>query len=69
MFSICYFKPYLLAILVLINIGFVSNKVCILDITLREQFLENLQRFAKAGNKGLFLATKLFSLILTLEPK
>jgi hypothetical protein len=54
---------------VLIDAGFVPNKVCILGTALREQFLENSRRSAKAGNGGLFSATELSSLILTPEPK
>jgi hypothetical protein len=54
---------------VLIKIGFTPNKVCILGAALREQFPKNLQRFAKAGNRDLFSATKLSSFILTPEHK
>jgi hypothetical protein len=54
---------------VLINASFVLNKVYILGIALKKQFFKNLQRFAKARNKGLFLAIKLFSLILMPEYK
>jgi hypothetical protein len=69
MFFICYCKPCLLAILVLINISFVPNKVFILSLALGKQFFKNLQRFAKVRNKDLFLATNLFSLILTSKYK
>jgi len=50
---------------VLIKAGFTLNKLYILSAALKEQFFKNLQRFAKARNKNLFLATKIFSLILT----
>jgi hypothetical protein len=69
MFSILYYRPRPLAVLVIIDIGFILNKVYILSIILREQFPENSRRSAKAGNRGLFLAIKLSSLILTLELK
>jgi hypothetical protein len=39
-----HFKPYLLIILVLINIGFTLNKLYILSAVLREQFPKNLRR-------------------------
>ena len=64
-----YYKPYLLLILMLIKTSFTLNKLCILGIALKEQFLKNLQRFAKARNKNFFLATKISSLILTLKHK
>jgi hypothetical protein len=41
---------------VLVDIGFILNKVYILGAALREQFLKNLRRSAKAGNGGLFSA-------------
>jgi hypothetical protein len=53
----------------LINIGFVLNKVYILDTVLEKQFLENSRRFVKARNEGLFSIIKLFNLILTLKLK
>jgi hypothetical protein len=68
-FSIRHCKPRLLAILMLIDAGFVPNKVCILGTALKEQFLENSRRSAKAGNGGLFSVIELSSLILTLELK
>jgi hypothetical protein len=55
--------------LVLIETGFVPNKVDILGVTLRDQFPKNLRRSAKAGNGDLFLAIEISSLILMLEYK
>jgi len=54
---------------VLIETGFTLNKLYILGIALKEQFFKNLRRFAKARNKDLFSATKIFSFILTPEHK
>jgi hypothetical protein len=54
---------------VLIDIGFTLNKLYILSAALREQFLKNLRRFAKAGNGDVFSATEISSLILTSEHK
>lgn len=68
-FSIYYYRPLLSTVLVLIETGFVLNKVSILSITLRDQFPKILQRSTKVGNRHLFLATKISSLILTLEHK
>jgi hypothetical protein len=53
----------------LIKIGFTLNKLYILGVALKEQFFKNLQRFTKARNRDLFLATKISSFILTLEYK
>jgi hypothetical protein len=53
----------------LIEIGFTLNKLYILGAALKEQFFKNLRRFAKVGNKDLFLAIKISSLILTLKYK
>jgi hypothetical protein len=67
-----YFKhcrPNPLAILVLIETGFTLNKLCILGAALKEQFFKNLRRSAKAGNRDLFSAAEISSLILTPEHK
>ena len=53
----------------LIETSFTLNKLYILGVALKEQFFKNLRRFAKAGNKNLFSAAKIFSLILTPEHK
>ena len=53
----------------LIDIGFTLNKLYILNTVLREQFLKNLRRFTKAGNKDVFSAIEISSLILTPERK
>jgi hypothetical protein len=50
-----HYKPCLCIILVLIYVGFILNSLYILSIVLIEQFLKNLRRFTKAGNKDLFL--------------
>jgi hypothetical protein len=54
---------------VLIETGFTLNKLCILGAALGEQFLKNLQRSAKAGNRDLFSTTEISSLILTPKHK
>jgi hypothetical protein len=54
---------------VLIETGFVSNKVGILGVALRDQFPKDLRRSAKAGNGDLFSAAEISSLILTPEHK
>jgi hypothetical protein len=54
---------------VLIETGFVSNKVGVLSVALRDQFPKNLRRSAKAGNGDLFSAAEISSLILTPEHK
>jgi hypothetical protein len=54
---------------VLIETGFTLNKLYILGAALREQLLKNLRRSAKAGNRDLFSATEISSLILTPEYK
>jgi hypothetical protein len=54
---------------VLIDAGFVPNKVGILGATLRDQFPKDLRRSAKAGNRDLFSAAKISRLILTPERK
>jgi hypothetical protein len=54
---------------VLIETCFVPNKVSILGVALRDQFPKNLWRSAKAGNKDLFSAAKISSLILMPEYK
>jgi hypothetical protein len=51
------------------TISFTLNKLYILGIALKEKFFKNLQRFTKAGNKDLFSAAKIPSLILMLEHK
>jgi hypothetical protein len=52
-----------------IETGFTLNKLCILGVALREQFLKNLQRSAKAGDRDLFSATEISCFILTPEHK
>jgi hypothetical protein len=56
-------------ILVPIKTGFTLNKLCILGAALREQFLKNLRRSAKAGDRDLFSAVEISYLILTPEHK
>ena len=48
----------------LIEIGFILNKLYIVGKALREQCLKNLQRSTKAGNEDLFLTTIFSSLIV-----
>jgi hypothetical protein len=52
---------------VLINTGFILNKLGILGVTLREQFPKNLWRSTKVRNRDLFLTAEFSSLILTSE--
>jgi hypothetical protein len=54
---------------VLIKTSFTLNKLYILGVVLREQFLKNLQRSTKVGDRDLFSAIKISYLILTLEHK
>jgi hypothetical protein len=54
---------------VFIKTGFTLNKLYILGAALKEQFFKNLRRSIKAGNKDLFSAIEISSLILTPEYK
>jgi hypothetical protein len=64
-----YYRPNPLAILVFIEIGFTLNKLYILGVVLREQFLKNLRRSTKVGDRDLFSATEISCFILTPEYK
>jgi hypothetical protein len=57
------------AILMLIETGFILNKLCILGAALKEQFFKNLRRFVKVENRDLFSAVEISSLILTSKHK
>ena len=52
-----------------IETGFTLNKLYILGIVLRKQFLKNLRRSTKASNRDFFLATEIFCFILMPEYK
>ena len=66
---ICHFRPCPGTVLVLINTGFILNKLGILGVALKEQSLKNLWRSTKVGNRDLFLTIKFSSLILASEYK
>jgi hypothetical protein len=68
-FSLYYYRPHPFAILVPVETGFVSNKVGILGVALRDQFFKNHRRSAKAGNRDLFSAAEISNLKLTPEHK